>query len=401
MITQSQLSQLCIPSAARIALVVLDGLGGLPHPETGETELEAARTPNLDYLAKNGICGLAEPIAPGLTPGSGPGHLALFGYDPLAFTIGRGILEALGIDFPLQPGDVAARGNFCTIDADDLIIDRRAGRISTEQCATLCQQLAPIDIPGVECLVAPVEGHRFLLVLRGDNLNPDLDDSDPQQLGLPAKDVSPLSTEAIRTSALANEWVARAKSLLARSRPANMVLLRGFSILPDFPSMNELYKLHPVAMATYPMYRGLAKLVGMKVADSPHTIAGQLTALGEYYEEHDFFFLHIKQTDTAGEDGDFWRKVRVIEEVDAAMPSLIDLHPEVIVVTGDHSTPAVLKAHSWHPVPFLLHSQFCRPDEVTRFCERNCARGSLGTFPTMDLMPMALANARRLNKYGA
>jgi 2,3-bisphosphoglycerate-independent phosphoglycerate mutase len=401
MTTLSQLSPLCIPSAARIALVVMDGLGGLPHPETGETELESARTPNLDYLAKNAVCGLAAPIGPGLTPGSGPGHLALFGYDPMAFTIGRGILEALGIDFPLEPGDVAARGNFCTIDDEDLIVDRRAGRISTDQSARLCQQLGDINIPGVECLVSPVEEHRFLLVLRGENLNPDLGDSDPQQLGLPAKDVSPLSPEAIRTAALANEWVARAKSILTRSRPANMVLLRGFSRMPDFPDLGELYKLHPVAVATYPMYRGLAKLVGMKVVDSPHTIAGQFATLAEYYEEHDFFFLHIKQTDSAGEDGDFTRKVRVIEEVDAAIPALIDLRPEVIVVTGDHSTPAVLKAHSWHPVPFLLHSQFCRPDEVSGFSERACARGSLGTFPALDLMPLALANARRLTKFGA
>lgn len=397
----SQVSQLCTSSAAKIALVVMDGLGGLPHPETGETELETARTANLDYLAKNGICGMAEPIGPGLTPGSGPGHLALFGYDPLAFTIGRGILEALGIDFPLSPGDVAARGNFCTVDDNDLIVDRRAGRISTEQCAKLCQQLSAIKMPGVQCLAAPVEEHRFLLVLRGENLSADLSDSDPQQLGVAAKEITPLSTEAIRTAALANEWVTRAKSILAKSHPANMVLLRGFSKLFHFPSMTELYKLNPVAIATYPMYRGLAKLVGMKVVDSAHSIEGEFAALATCYEEHDFIFLHIKQTDSAGEDGDFTRKVRIIEEVDTALPLLMDLHPDVIIVTADHSTPAVMKAHSWHPVPFLLYSQFCRPDEVTGFSERACARGSLGRFPTLDLIPLALAHARRLAKFGA
>ena len=397
----SQLSQLSITSTAKIVLVIMDGLGGLPHPETHKTELETAQTPNLDRLAKEGICGLTEPVGPGLTPGSGPGHLALFGYDPLTFTIGRGMLEALGIDFPLQPGDIAARGNFCTIDDKGLIVDRRAGRISTEECRRLCQQLSGIKIPGIQPLVAPVEEHRFLLVLRGENLHPELSDSDPQQLGLAPKQILPLNPEATQTATLANEWVTKAKTILAGSHPTNMVLLRGFSKFPHFPSMGELYKLKPLAIATYPMYRGLAKLVGMKVVDSGHSIEDEFIALASHYAQYDFVFLHIKQTDSAGEDGDFMRKVRVIEEVDAALPRLIKLQPEVIIVTGDHSTPAVLKAHSWHPVPFLLYSQFCRPDEVTEFSERACSRGSLGRFPALQVMPLALANARRLNKFGA
>ena len=397
----SQLSQLSIASTAKIVLVIMDGLGGLPHPETHKTELETAQTPNLDRLAKEGICGLTEPVGPGLTPGSGPGHLALFGYDPLTFTIGRGMLEALGIDFPLQPGDMAARGNFCTIDDKGLIVDRRAGRISTEECRRLCQQLSGIKMPGIQSLVAPVEEHRFLLVLRGENLHPELSDSDPQQLGLAPKQILPLNSEATQTATLANEWVTKAKTILAGSHPANMVLLRGFSKLPHFPSMGELYKLKPLAIATYPMYRGLAKLVGMKVVDSGHSIEDEFVALASHYAQYDFVFLHIKQTDSAGEDGDFMRKVRVIEEVDAALPRLIELQPEVIIVTGDHSTPAVLKSHSWHPVPFLLYSQFCRPDEVTEFSERACSRGSLGRFPALQVMPLALANARRLTKFGA
>ena len=397
----SQLSQLSITSTAKIVLVIMDGLGGLPHPETHKTELETAQTPNLDRLAKEGICGLTEPVSPGLTPGSGPGHLALFGYDPLTFTIGRGMLEALGIDFPLQPGDMAARGNFCTIDDNGLIVDRRAGRISTEECRRLCQQLSGIKMPGIQPLVAPVEEHRFLLVLRGENLHPELSDSDPQQLGLAPKQILPLNSEATQTATLANEWVTKAKTILAGSHPANMVLLRGFSKFPHFPSMGELYKLKPLAIATYPMYRGLAKLVGMKIVDSGHSIEDEFIALASHYAQHDFVFLHIKQTDSAGEDGDFMRKVRVIEEVDAALPRLIKLQPEVIIVTGDHSTPAVLKSHSWHPVPFLLYSQFCRPDEVTEFSERACSRGSLGRFPALQVMPLALANAQRLTKFGA
>lgn len=401
MITSSQLSQLSITSTAKIVFVIMDGLGGLPHPGTHKTELETAQTPNLDRLAKEGICGLTDPVSPGLTPGSGPGHLALFGYDPFTFTIGRGMLEALGIDFPLQPDDIAARGNFCTIDDKGLITDRRAGRISTEECGRLCQQLGGIKMPGIQPLVAPVEEHRFLLVLRGENLHPELSDSDPQQLGLAPKQILPLNPEAAQTATLANEWVTKARAILAGSHPANMILLRGFSKFPHFPSMGELYKLNPLAVATYPMYRGLAKLVGMKVVDSGHSIEDEFIALTSHYAQHDFIFLHIKQTDSAGEDGDFMRKVQVIEEVDAAMPRLTGLQPEVIIVTGDHSTPAVLKSHSWHPIPFLLHSQFCRPDEVTEFSERACSRGSLGRFPALEVMPLALANARRLTKFGA
>ncbi len=381
--------------------MVLDGLGGLPHPETEKTELETAQTPNLNSLAKKGICGLVEPISPGLTPGSGPAHLALFGYDPFRFTIGRGVLEALGIDFSLQEGDVAARGNFCTIDDEGVISDRRAGRISTEKCIELCQQLSQIEVNEIQLLVSPVKEHRFVIVFRGDNLCSELGDSDPQQVGLRPNRVVALAPEARETAALANEFIGKAKALLANSYPANMVLLRGFSQSPHFPSMSDVYKVKPAAIVTYPMYRGLAKLVGMEVVDSGDSIGEEFAALTRHYASHDFFFLHIKQTDTAGEDGDFLRKVQVIEEVDAALPQLLNLQPEVIVVTGDHSTPALLKAHSWHPVPFLLYSQWCRPDDVVEFSEPACAKGSLGRFPALEVMPLALANALKLTKFGA
>ena len=397
----SQISQLAVTSPGKIVLLVMDGLGGLPHPETGKTELETAQTPHLDRLAKEGICGMSEPLGPGLTPGSGPGHLGLFGYDPFAFVIGRGILEALGVDFPLEKGDIAARGNFCTVDDKGVITDRRAGRISTEVCAKLCEELGGINFPGVKALVAPVEGHRFLLVLRGASLKPDLADSDPQQVGVAPKEVAALSREAEATAAVVNSWIAKARGVLADHHPANMVVLRGFARLPHLPSMGESYKLNPVAIATYPMYRGLARLVGMKVVDCGRSVEDQFAALAKHYAEHDFLFLHIKKTDTAGEDGDFQRKVKAIEEVDAALPRVVDLKPDVIVVTGDHSTPAVMKAHSWHPVPFLLHSPLCRPDEVTEFSERACSKGALGRFPALDIMPLALAHAQKLAKFGA
>lgn len=397
----NQVSQLAVSSPGKIVLVVLDGLGGLPHPETGKTELETARTPHLDRLAKEGICGMSEPLGAGLTPGSGPGHLALFGYDPFAFTIGRGILEALGIDFPLEKGDIAARGNFCTIDAKGAITDRRAGRISTEVCTRLCEELSRIGFQGMKVFVAPVEGHRFLLVLRGAGLSPDLADSDPQQVGVPPKEVVALSREAEATAAVVNSWISKARGVLADHHPANMVVLRGFARLPHLPSMGELYKLNPVAIATYPMYRGLARLVGMKVVDCGRSVREQFDTLAKYYAGHDFLFVHIKRTDTAGEDGDFKRKVEAIEEVDGAMPQVMDLKPDVIAVTGDHSTPAAMKAHSWHPVPFVLHSPLCRPDDVTEFSERACSKGALGRFPALDIMPLALAHAQKLTKYGA
>jgi 2,3-bisphosphoglycerate-independent phosphoglycerate mutase len=397
----SQISQLAITSPGKIVLVVMDGLGGLPHPETGKTELEAARTPNLDRLAKEGICGLSEPLGPGLTPGSGPGHLGLFGYDPFAFVIGRGILEALGIDFPLEKGDVAARGNFCTVDEQGLITDRRAGRISTDVCSKLCEELGRISVQGMKALVAPVEGHRFLLVLRGAGLSPDLSDSDPQQVGMAPKEVLALSREAVATASMVNGWIGKARRALADHHPANMVVVRGFSRLPQLPSLAESYKLNPVAIAAYPMYRGLARLVGMRVVDCGRSMEDQFATLVREYAGHDFLFLHIKKTDTAGEDGDFEGKVKAIEEVDAAMPQLVDLKPDVVVVTGDHSTPAVMKAHSWHPVPFLLHSPLCRPDDVAEFSERSCSRGALGRFPALDIMPLALAHAQKLTKYGA
>jgi len=401
MISLEQIREVAIPSPSKIVFLVIDGLGGLPHPEIGKTELETAQTPNLDNLAREGICGLTEPVSPGITPGSAPAHLALFGYDPFRFAIGRGVLEALGIDFPLQQGDVVARGNFCTVNDKGIVVDRRAGRISTEKCAALCQQLGTIKLDEVELVVSPVKEHRFIVVFRGSNLHAELSDSDPHQIGMAPKQIVALSPKANKTAALANEFVTKARLTLANSHPANMVLLRGFSQRPHFPLMSEVYKLKPAAIAAYPMYRGLAKLVGMEVLDTGVSIEEEFATLSQRYTEYDFFFLHIKQADTAGEDGNFGRKTKIIEEVDAALPQLLKLNPEVIIVTGDHSTPALLKGHSWHPVPFLLRSPWCRPDDVAEFSERACAKGSLGRFPALDIMPLAMAHALKLVKFGA
>jgi len=401
MIGFEHISKIVQRTDSKIVLFVIDGLGGLPHPETGFTELETARTLNLDRVAVESLCGLIDPVSPGITPGSGPGHLALFGYDPLKHEIGRGVLEALGIDLELKEDDVAARGNFCTVDAEGKISDRRAGRISTEKNQELCQLLSNIKLAGAELVVASVKEHRFVLRLRGNKLSGELSNSDPQHVGLAPLPVKPLSSSAERTARLANEFVSQAKQVLRSCHPANMVLLRGFSQLPRWPLMSDVFKLNPAAIASYPMYRGLARLVGMKVLATGGTLAEELATLRQHYNEHDFFFLHVKQTDSRGEDGDFQAKVKAIEEIDAYLPELLSMEPDVLIVTGDHSTPATLASHAWHPVPFMLRSRWCRPDRVKEFSESACAQGAMGRFPAVEIMPLALANALKLDKFGA
>ena len=401
MIDFEVLKEISEKTPSKIVLLVFDGLGGLPHPETGKTELEAADTPNLDRLAAEGTCGLSDPVSPGITPGSGPGHLSLFGYDPVKYLVGRGVLEALGVDFELQEGDVAVRGNFCTVGENSIVTDRRAGRIDTERSIQLCQHLSQIKVDGIEVFVIPVKEHRFAVVFRGKGLSGEVKDTDPQQVGLMPKDAAPLSPDAVQTAMLANKFVTQARSVLADSHPANMVLFRGFSQRPNLPQMGEVFRLNPAAIAAYPMYRGLAKLVGMEVLSTGSTFADELDTLAENWANHDFFYVHIKQTDSAGEDGDFDRKVQVIEEADALLPQLVNLNPDVLVVTGDHSTPAVLKGHSWHPVPILLHSKWCRTDGVIEFSERACVGGGLGRISATDIMPLAMANALKLNKFRA
>lgn len=388
-------------SPSKIVLVVIDGLGGLPDPETGKTEMETASTPNLDALAMTSICGFAEPVGPGITPGSAPGHLALFGYDPVKCNIGRGVLEAVGIDLDLQAGDVAARGNFCTVDEAGRVADRRAGRISTEKAAELCRLLDDRSIDGVQALVRPVREHRLVVVFRGEGLAQDVTDSDPQQEGVSPREVKPVTAEASKLARTVNRFLEQARETLSGHHPANMVLLRGFSGHPNLPTMQELYKLHPAAVAVYPMYRGLARLVGMDVLAAGNTLQDELDSLKRHFGDYDFFFLHIKWADSAGEDGDFARKVEVLEQVDSVLPQLIALGPDVLVITGDHSTPAVLKGHSWHPVPVMLHSKYCGVDTATAFSERACLSGGLGRIQASQLMALALANALKLNKFGA
>jgi len=401
MVALEVIKEIAISSPSKIVMLVIDGLGGLPEPKLGKTELEIASTPHLDRLAQEGVCGLTTPVSPGITSGSGPGHLALFGYDPLKFTIGRGVLEALGVDFELKDTDIAARGNFCTVDDEGIITDRRAGRISTETCRQLSELLGLIKLENIQLFVLPVKEHRFLLVLRGNELSSEVSDTDPQRTGVAPNMAMAINPEAKYTAHLVNQFVDAAIEILTRHYPANMILLRGFSKLPHFPSMTEIFKLKPAAIVDYPMYRGLAKLIGMEVLVTGSSIKEKLATLTEHFTKYDFFYIHIKKTDSAGEDGNFKEKVRLIEEIDAFLPILINLKPDVIVVTGDHSTPAVLKGHSWHPVPILIHSQWCRSDEVKEFSERSCVLGGLGRLLAVEVMPVAMANALKLTKFGA
>ena len=395
------MKELSITSPAKIVLLVIDGLGGLPRDGSGKTELETAQTPSMDKLASRGNCGLLQTVGTGITPGSAPGHLGLFGYDPLVYTIGRGVLEALGMDFDLKPGDIAARGNFCTLDDKGMISDRRAGRISTEDAKHLCKLLDGIEIDGVRVIVQAVKEHRLVAVFRGEGLREELNDADPQQTGVPPKEVSALVPAAERTARIVNRFLMMVRERLASHHPANMVLLRGFSKKPDFPTMAVIYKLKAAAIASYPMYRGLAKVVGMDVLPTGPTLSDELATLEQNYDNYDFFFLHVKGADAAGEDGDFNRKVSIIEDVDRELPRLLALNPEVVIITGDHSTPAALAAHSWHPVPCLLHSAWCRPDGLAKFGESTCRQGGLGQIPATSLMPLAMAHALKLTKFGA
>ena len=389
-------------ASTKILLVVMDGLGGYADAEHG-TELEEANTPNLDALAAEGITGLVEPVGPGITPGSGPGHLALFGYDPERFELGRGALSAAGLEFPLEPGDVAARGNFCTLAPDGTILDRRAARIPDPEATAIVQRLQrEVKLGnGVEVFFRHEREHRVLVVLRGDGLDPRISDTDPQATGVSSREAVALDPAAKRTADLVNELDQQVRVLLRDEPKANGLLLRGFDSHRELPSFRDRYGLRAAAVAIYPMYRGIALLVGMDVLGRPNDLSDQLTILRDSWETYDYFFVHYKSTDSAGEDGDRPRKIAAIEALDGAVPDLRALGADVVVVSGDHATPTQMAAHSWHPVPTLLWSTRGQRDEVSRFGERWCAGGALGIRPTMTLMPLMLAHAGRLQKYGA
>jgi 2,3-bisphosphoglycerate-independent phosphoglycerate mutase len=394
---------LAIKNKSKIIFLIMDGLGGLPKPGGHETELETARTPHLDALAKKSVCGLLDPVGYGITPGSGPAHFSLFGYDPVKNNIGRGILEGAGIDFPMTDRDLLVRINFATVDKNGLVVDRRAGRIDNETNRRVCRKLQDhvrLD-KGVEVMFESVREHRALLVLRGDGLREEIAETDPQKTNMLPISPRALIPAAEPTAALFSEIVDQARKVLFDEARANMILLRGYARYRRYPSIEERFGLNALAIASYPMYRGIARLLGMDIAMPTDSIRAEVDSLRDNYTKYDFFFMHVKPTDSRGEDGNFEAKVKVIEEVDTLIPLVTGLKPDVLVVTGDHSTPAVMASHSWHPVPVLLAAETCRPDRVERFGERDCSQGDLGRIPMVYLMGLALAHAKRLEKFGA
>ncbi|MST95323.1 MAG: 2,3-bisphosphoglycerate-independent phosphoglycerate mutase [Pedosphaera sp.] len=401
-------SKLLVKTNAKLALIVLDGLGDIATRDQNEmTPLEAAATPNLDALVAEGVAqGRMTPVAPGITPGSGPGHLALFGYDPLEFEVGRGVIEALGLGLELRSGDVAARANFCTLNAKGLVTDRRAGRIATEVCERLCALLAKKvkKIGDTEVIIKAGKEHRFVVIFRGKGLEGPLTDTDPNREGLPvstAKPVNAKSAKQKKTAKLIADFYKAALPVLAKEKPANGFLMRGIAHQPAIPTFEQRYGLRPAAIAVYPMYKGLAQLVGMKKIEGPQTIAEQFERYAAEYDNYDFFFIHFKYTDKYGEDGNFAAKVQAIEEFDAALPILLKKRPDVLAITGDHSTPCSMKGHSWHPQPVLLHSACSGSDKLDRFTETGANAGSLGLFEAKFLLRLMQANAKMFDKFGA
>jgi 2,3-bisphosphoglycerate-independent phosphoglycerate mutase len=393
-----KLASLVTGTGSRILLIVIDGLGGMADTEHG-TELEKAATPNLDRLAQEGVTGLLEPVGPGITPGSGPGHLALFGYDPLEFVLGRGALSAAGLGVELRPGDVAARGNLCTLDPAGNVVDRRAGRISDEEALRVVGRLSS-GVQGVE--FHHEKGHRLLVVFRGDGLDPRIGDTDPQATGVPPLEPTPLDPGAAPTAELVVAKLHEVHRVLAGEPAANSLLLRGFDTHRELPRFGDRTGLRAAAVAVYPMYRGIARLLGFDVLGPPSDLTDQVRLLEKHREEADYFFVHVKDADAAGEDGDRAAKIAAIERVDEAVPDLATaLEPGVIAVTGDHSTPSQMAAHSWHPVPVVVHGTRCGRDDTDRFGERWCRTGGLGLRPSMQLLPILMANAGHLAKYGA
>jgi 2,3-bisphosphoglycerate-independent phosphoglycerate mutase len=399
--------KLTLPTKAKIALVVLDGVGDIAIKENGYlTPLEAAKTPIMDKLSREAIQGRMTPVAPGVTPGSGPGHLALFGYDPVETQVGRGVIEALGLGLELKAGDVAARANFCSLDADGLVTDRRAGRIETEECERLCAILSKKikKVSNTQIIIQPGKGHRFVVIFRGTGMEGPLNDTDPQREGLPIAESTPLdpsSKKAQKAAKLIKAFYDKALPILKDERPANGFLMRGIAHQPDIPTFEERYKLKAACLAVYPMYKGLAQLVGMDKVEGPQSISEQFNRYLEEYDNYDFFFIHYKYTDMYGEDGNFEAKKKAIEELDEALPILLQKRPDVIAITGDHSTPCPMKGHSWHPQPVLLTSAFSGSDKLDRFTETGANIGSMGVFDAKFLIRHMQAHAMMFDKYGA
>ena len=382
-------------------MLVVDGLGGLYHPDYGKTELEYANIPEIDNLAKQSDCGLTLPVLPGITPGSGPGHLSLFGYDPVKYTIGRGILEAIGISLSLNASDIAARGNLCTIDSQSgLIIDRRAGRVDSKEAKSIIQQLDGMTYKNIKIEVHHVKEHRFVLLLKGNSLGDNITGTDPEIEGFSPNEAQAKTDDSILTAECIQYFTEQTKQILSKRDTANMALLRGFSRIPQYPDMSKKYKMKCAAIAAYPTYRGLAKLVGMSVLETGNSFESEIETLYRNYNDFDFFFIHYKPADAAGEDGDFEQKVKSLEYLSRVVNKIHSLNPDTFILAGDHSTPSLMASHSWHPVPFLINSKYTFSITTEQFTENQCKNGAIGNIHATNLMLLALAHSDRLNKFG-
>ena len=398
------ISSITRQTTSKIVFLVVDGLGGLRHDEIGMTELEAASTPHLDRLARTGTTGMTIPVEHGVTPGSGPGHLALFGYDPFEYQIGRGILEALGLEMQVGPNSIAGRGNYCLLDQNGRIIDRRAGRLSTEQNVALTKRLSEIEVEGAKINIKAGKEHRVAIVfdpIDGSKFSDQINDSDPQKTNVSPNTVKATTKNATQTASVIQNFLEKAGEFLKMSPEANGIILRGFSSKPKIPQMKKIYKLNPACIASYPMYRGLSQMLGMEIIPTGDTINDQLITLENNWDNHDFFFFHYKPTDSAGEDGNFTEKVNALENLDKEIPRILRLEPDVLVIAGDHSTPSVLAGHSWHPVPFVIRSSTSESGQTEKFTEREARKGALGTIQATDLMALTLAHSGKLDKFGA
>lgn len=405
-------------------ILIGDGLGDRLVPELGNrTPLEAANTPNLDRLAAEGETGLLDPIAPGVRAGSDTAHLSILGYDPYGSYTGRGPFEAMGIGLDVQPGDVAFRCNFSTVNADMTVMDRRAGRI-TEGTQELAQAVDGLQIEDVTCLFKESIAHRGALVLRGPGLGVKVTDVDPHATGekvWEAKAIDPNDEASAKTARILNEFVKKTYDLLdghpvnERRRadgqyPANIILPRGIGPAPHLAKFKDRTGLSGACIVEVGLVKGIGKYVGLEVIDVPGATGGIDTdteAIGnaviDAFKRHDFVLCNVKGPDIAGHDRSAEAKITIIEKIDAMVQQIIDgvQNPLTIFVSGDHCTPVTFGDHTGDPVPCLFWGPATRPDDVTEFGERACGRGSLSRINGQSIVPILTSLMGVQEKFGA
>ncbi|MCK4443355.1 MAG: 2,3-bisphosphoglycerate-independent phosphoglycerate mutase [Thermoplasmata archaeon] len=405
----------------KILLIILDGMADRPVAVLGsKTPLQAANTPNMDWFAKNGMCGQMDPIAPGVRPGSDTSHLAILGYNPHEVYTGRGPFEAAGVGLPMEHGDIAFRCNFGTIDADGTVRDRRAGRIR-KGTSEIARDLDGMPIEGVKVIFKEATEHRAVLILRGDGLSPKVTDVDPHAVGVKYHECEALEPEAGRTAEIVNEFVERSREILADHEvnkkrlkegdfPANIILPRGSGVFPHLDSLEERFGIRSAAICGVTLIKGICRVAGMKILDVDGATGGldtDMIAKGkaaiEALESYDFVFLNVKAPDICGHDGDPEGKVKVAERLDMMMSFIRkELRNDVIMaVTSDHSTPVSVRDHAGDSVPLIVYGKDIRVDEVSSYDEISVTKGILGRIRGSDLIHILLDQSGRAEKFGS